>query len=207
MASTATLSAVFPGNWSSDMPKNLVDLMTVDYETLDDRAKALRALAVDLVHSFEREPVLTAESALKLLERHHLPARPGKWAFVALSKDLERVYTRSTHGGMRLRHWVGNALPSPERLATEAPLPKGGGYLVIYGGGPSILDDEGAQSAFAVLAEEFRMIDVTLWDVQASQATFWSVRANSGQSGTAIEPFPNPETIRRWHDYIRNDNS
>lgn len=202
MASTATLSTVFPSDWAPEMPRNLVDLMAADYDTLNDSAKALRALAVDLVHSFEREPVLTAEAALKLLERHHLPARAGKWTFIALNQDLERVYTRIKHGGMRLLHWTGNSLPSPEKLSASAPLPEGGGYLVIRGDGPDALNDRATETAFAVLAGEFRLIDVVLWDAQQSHATFWSVRAQAGQSGTTVEPFPDPEILRRWRDYI-----
>lgn len=198
MASSSTLATVFPDAWAHDMPSTLVDLMAADYDTLDERARALRALAVDLVHSFEREPVLTAEAALKLLERHHLPARKGKWTLIALSRDLERVYTKSAHGGMRLLHWTGTKLPSPEKLSASAPLPDGGGYLAIYGGGPDILNDEEARNAFAILAEELKVVDLVLWQVQEAQATFWSLRAGAGQSGTNAYTFPDPDNVRRW---------
>lgn len=198
MASSSTLATVFPDIWAPDMPTTLVDLMAADYETLDDRAKALRALAVDLVHSFEREPVLTAEAAHKLLERRHLPTRQGKWTLVALSRDLERVYAKSKNGGMRLLHWTGTKLPSPEKLSASAPLPDGGGYLVIYGGGPEILEDTEARTVFTILAEELRVVDLVLWQVQDTQATFWSVRAGAGQSGAQAYDFPDYDNVRRW---------
>lgn len=173
-------------SWPEDLPGDLVQLMDHPYEELakDPRAKALRSMAVDLVHSFERSPVNTARDALTLLEKHHLPVRKDMWTIVALSESRERVYVRST-GGMRLLHTVSRKVPTPAELAEKVPLPPQGIYLAMRGGLPSDADSDDVDrlrnlSSTGVLA------DILYWDVRQSPAAFYSCRAgviSLGSSG------------------------
>ena len=193
-----TLQRIFPAEWREGMPRSLVDLVSAEYDELDEVARDLRAMAVDLVHSFEREPVLTAESAMRLLEKHHLPARAGKWTVVALNKDLERVYTKSSTGGMRLLHWTSKFLPKPEHIQEYVPLPPEGSYLLLYGGSPDVLSDTRAHDKVTQLRTESRVADVVLWDESDGTASFWSVRAKAGQRGSEPLTYPDPSIVERW---------
>lgn len=198
MDSTITLHRLFPEIWGADQPSRLVDLVNADYESLDDTARALRALAVQLVHSFERAPVLTAKAAQKLLEDHHLPVRVGKWVTVALNAERERIYAKGKGGAMRQVHAVTNEFPTKDVLDKRAPIPEGGTYLVIYGGSPEILQDSDACHAKRTLTSEAPVADVLLWDVDDEGATCWSIAAGGGARGSVPTEFPDTDALEKW---------
>jgi hypothetical protein len=194
-----TLTDLFP-EWEADQPQTLVDLLNEDYENLNEKAKRLRKLAVNLVHSFERKPVLTAKAAMHLLEDHHLPARKGKWAAVCLSGTRERVYTKAASGVMRQVSWISTEFPDKATLDKRAPLPEGGTYLLIYGGGPSALNDEKSLAEYSALRKQFHIADVILWEESPDSATFWSVGAGAGLHGNQTMTFPDEKIIERWRN-------
>jgi hypothetical protein len=196
---TATLQDLFPGNWENDQPKNLVDLVQADYDDLDESARTLRKLAMELVHSFERAPILTARVALDLLERHHLPVRKGRWISVALDGKRERIYTAREGTGMRLLHAVSTRFPRSETLKEKAPIPVDGRYLLIYGGGTDALTEENLE-AYRLLRKEAEVADVILWEQSDDSATFWSLKTGYGRRGSSITEFPETETLRRWQE-------
>lgn len=196
---TATLHDLFPENWDPAQPKTLVDLVQADYDELGDTARTLRKLAMELVHSFERAPILTARNALELLEKHHLPVRTGRWIAVALDGRRERIYTAREGAGMRLLHAVSVKFPKADVLAEKAPIPADGRYLLIYGGGPEVLTEENL-AAYKRLTERTRIADVVLWEQQEHSATFWSIRTGSGRRGSEIIEFPDHETAGRWQE-------
>jgi hypothetical protein len=198
MSKKSTLQQLFPAEWREDMPSNLVQLLAANYEDLDDKAKALRALAVELVHSHERQPVLTAETALRLIEKHHLPVLRGRWIFHVLTKERERLYVKGENGAMRQLNAVHATVPSPAYLAEKAPLPEGGTYLVAYGGGPEVLENEQFEKAFAKLRSQLSVSDAILWQESGTSATFWSLRAGKGQCGTSVLDFPDQALAERW---------
>ena len=196
---TANLQELFPGNWENDQPKNLVDLVQADYDDLDENARTLRRLAMELVHSFERAPVLTARVALDLLERHHLPVRKGRWIAVALDGKRERIYTAREGTGMRLLHTVSTRFPRAQTLKEKAPIPVDGRYLLIYGGGTDGLSDENFDS-YRHLRKEVDVADVICWEQREDSATFWSVKTGHGRQGGSILEFPDTTTLRRWQE-------
>jgi len=196
---TATLHDLFPENWESEQPKTLVDLVQADYDELDETAKTLRKLAMELVHSFERAPILTARGALELLEKHHLPVRKGRWIAVALDGKRERIYTAREGTGMRLLHTVSVKFPRAATLEDKAPIPADGRYLLVYGGGPEVLTEENLD-AFKRLTGRTRVADVILWEQHEHSASFWSVKTGHGRRGSAIIEFPDHETIGRWQE-------
>lgn len=193
-----TLQTLFPTTWDEQRPSTLVELVNADYESLDQYGRDLRALAMQLVFAFERKPVLTARNAMELLEAHHLTAPRGKWNVVALGPDRERMYERAKGTTLRLVHYLSSALPEPSVLAKKVPLPEGGTYLLIRGGGPDVLDDPKTLDAYLRLKNAHPIADVVLWDDGADVATFWSVGAGVGQRGNAVIDFPAPGVLDNW---------
>lgn len=192
----ATLSELFP-NWGKDQPQTLIELVNADYGSLDPVSADLRSLAVALAHSFERDPVLTAADARRLLEKHHLPARRQRWSAVVLDEKRERHYVRRAGAGMRLLHTVTRDLPDRTLLDDKAPLPDNGRWLLIWGGGVDALTDENF-SAYQTLTPEHQVADLILWDQSDTAAAFWSVRSGVGvKNGQALE-FPDDCNLRRW---------
>lgn len=185
--------------WGPEQPKTLVELIHADYHSLDERAKAIRGHAVELVHSFERQPVLNARLAREALERHHLPCRRGLWNAIVLDAKRERIYDRVSGTKMRMRHTTSKSFPDIARLAEKAPLPENGQYLIIYGGGIDALD-ESSLRAYRRLKNEAVVADVLLWETTDDTATFWSVRTGCGSRGNARIEFPDNENLRRWQE-------
>lgn len=193
-----TLQSLFPGTWGETLPVTLVDLVNADYDSLPTHARDLRALAMALVHAFERKPVHTAKAALELLEAHHLSAPKGKWNVVALGADRERMYERVAGTNLRLVHYVSASLPDARTLTKKAPLPEGGTYLILRGGSPEILSDNDALTAYRQLKQSVSIADVLLWEDQGDAATFWSVGAGAGQRGSAVVSFPDDQSLQKW---------
>ncbi len=182
--------------WGPDQPENLILLLEHPYESLDARAKSLRAMAVDLVHSFERSPVNTARDALTLVEKHHLPVRKGLWTVLALNSSRERVYVRSSRG-MRLLHTVSKNVPSGAALTDKVPLPEDGRYLAAYGGGPEALTDRDV-ARLKEMADAGHLVDVLFWDVSEAPASFYSARAGVESRGSGqLAPRP-AERLDLW---------
>jgi hypothetical protein len=193
---SATLPELF-SEWGSEQPLRLTDLINADYETLDPRARALRAQAVALVHQFEREPVQTAADARKLLERNHLPSPKRRWCAVALDDTLQRTYTRAEGGAMRMVHTVSDNVPDTKVLSRRAPLPKEGKYLLIYGGSPDVLAGPGVVEALALLRSQAAIADILFWDENRDVSTFYSVGSKLGSRGADRVPFPDPVLLER----------
>jgi len=183
-------------NWEETDPKTLIDLLNAPYETLSSAAQALRKQAVDLVHSFERQPIYTAKDVLALLEKHHLPARKDKWVSIVLNKDKERVYVK-TKRAMRLSHVTSVVFPSLANLENNAPLPEGGSYLIIYGG--SVTDLAKYTSEFDKLRKHVNITDVLVWQYDNDGASFFSVRAGTGKINGRVATSEECEPLKEWN--------
>jgi hypothetical protein len=193
-----TLQSLFPGNWEENLPNTLVELVKADYDTLPKNARDLRALAMLMVHAFERKPVHTAKAALELLEAHHLSAPKGKWNIVALGADRERTYERIAGTNLRLVHFVSTTMPDAKLLSKKAPIPDGGTYLILRGGSPDIMSDTETLKAYRQLKKALPVADIILWEDQGDSATFWSIGAGVGQCGTSVMNFPDQELLQKW---------
>lgn len=183
-------------DWGPDQPDNLISLMEYQYDKLDSKAKAVRAMAVDLVHSFERLPIHTARDALALMEKHHLPVRKNLWTIVALNSSRERVYVRSANG-MRLLHTVSKSVPDKVSLLDRVPLPEGGKYLALYGGEPGKVSAEDV-SNLTGLTEAGDLVDILFWDVSESPAVFYSARAGVQSRGAGQLEKRSEERLSLW---------
>jgi hypothetical protein len=197
-----TLQDLLPSDWGAHQPKRVTELIEADFDSLDTAARGLRALVVEAIHGFERSPVLTADACRQLLEKHHLPKVPGRWSIVALNERRDRVYQRTKGGGMRMLTMVRDHFPVPESTAKYAPIPEGGAYLAIFGGGVDILLDDSAYERFKIFAESHPVSDVVLWDDNGRTASFWSVAANVGSAGSTELDFPATIPVEKWRNHL-----
>jgi hypothetical protein len=198
--SKVTMQSLFPGLWGATMPSTMVELVNADYDSLDPLARDLRALAMQMVHAFERKPIHTARAAMELLEAHHLSAPKGKWNIVALGVDRERIYERAAGTNLRLVHLVSSTLPDAKTLTRKAPVPEGGTYLIIRGGSPAVLEDETSLQSYRNLKQSVSVADVILWDDQSDVANFWSIGAGAGQRGSVVISFPDQDLLETWRN-------
>lgn len=195
---STTLQSLFPNDWSDQQPATLVDLAKADWDSLDEQAKALRSLLVAAKHEMEREPILTASTAMTLLGKHHLPSLQGKWVVVALDRELHRVYAPAGNGAMRMVRCVGKQFPTIDDLNEKAPLKENGSYLAIFGGTPERLTSEDEFARFDEASRFVKFSDVIFWNEAEESATFWSVKAGVGQCGSQPVEFPEPEQVKKW---------
>ena len=49
-----TLHEIFPLEWDDGQPAKIFDLITAEYESLNDKAKMLRAHVIETILGFER---------------------------------------------------------------------------------------------------------------------------------------------------------
>lgn len=196
--SETTLSGLFPGLWAAENPTTLMDLVAADFDQLDDRARALRALAMELVHSHERAPVLTAADTVRMLEDHFLKTLPWKWTAVALNARRERMYVKTQSGGMRQLTVNDKYLMPAWKLKKEAPLPEGGAYLLLYGGSPQVLESDKALQVWKDLRTALPVCDIVCWEKSPDGHIAWSVGAGVGMRGNDVLDFPQPETLEKW---------
>jgi hypothetical protein len=197
-----TLHDLLPNDWGTNQPARLSELLEADYKTLDKPARGLRALVVEAIHGFERTPCVNADACRQLLEKHHLPRVPGRWAVVALNERRDRMYQRSKGGGMRMMSLVRDNFPTPDSTAKGAPLPEGGVYLAVFGGGIDILSDDAAYERFVAFTDKHPVADVVFWDDDGKTASFWSVAAEAGSAGSTELEFPTTAPVARWRERL-----
>jgi hypothetical protein len=199
-----SLHELFPNDWESHQPAKFNDVLTADYDKLDDRARGVRALLVEAIHGFERAPVLTAAHCRELLEKHHLPKPRNRWALVALNAKRERVYLKTAKGGMRMASTVKDYFPTSAVAGKELSLPEGGVYLAVFGGSVDILEDDKAFARARDLSQSHPIADIVVWDDDGETAKFWSIAAQTGVTGTSETEFPNPEQALKWKELLCN---
>lgn len=196
--STTTLQTLLSPIWGPEQPKTLVELIHAEYDTLDETARSLRKQAIEVAHSYERQPLPNARSVREALERHHLKLKGDSWNVFVLDEKRERVYDRTQGTGMRVRTTFTKDFPTIEKLREKnVTLPEGGQYLIVYGGGIDALTNE-ALEAHQKLTSVARVADVLFWDIQDDVAVFWSVRTGCGISGNERIEFPDNDNLRRW---------
>lgn len=195
-----TLRDIFPLEWEEGQPDKVFDLITADYEILSEKAKLLRAQVMETIHGFERKPVLTPADARKLLEEHHLPKYKGKWVVVALNEKREKIYQKVEKGGLRLVSLMREYIPRGYTALKDVPIPRKGGYILIYSGKPDVLQDSKAFERFEDLSKHNAIFDVIIWEENEESATFWSVAAQTGAVGNSYIDFPDQHVVKKWRN-------
>ena len=198
-----SLHDLLPTDWEAHQPDSFRDLLNADYDGLDSKARSMRALLVDAIHGFERVPVTTAATCREQLERRLIPRRKNRWDVVALNAHRERIYVNRNgsngSGGLRLLALSPrDKFPTVDSASSQAPLPKNGVYIAIFGGPVDVLQDADTYSRFARFAAVHPVADVVCFDESGDSAIFWSVAAGVGAVGANEISFPDPTSMNEW---------
>lgn len=202
-----SLQDVLPNDWGTHQPKKFRQLLDAEYETLDQCARDIRAQLMDVIHGFERLPIITPSVCREQLEKRLLPRRSLKWEVVALNANREKIYTNKNNNkgeqGLRLvtvPTW--DKFPTVDSANKFAKLPKNGVYLAIYTGSPEILADAKTFANFSNFATKLPITDVVIWDDTQGVAKFYSIAALSGAIGNDEIIFPDSDVALKWKELL-----
>lgn len=206
----------YPGVYPAWAPQWEADLVEMEHDDIvalctergasdADQAIVLeqRRGTLDAVMAHTRMPIHSPEHCLTLLENRKLSTQARKWTTYVLGADRVRPLVPHPDGGLHYLRVTTKRVPKAEHLAQSAPLPRGGVYLVVYGGGPSILsavDSSGVGVAddIAELMASAPVADVLFWHLeQATPPTLYSLGVGAGDRGGERVEFPDHNALAR----------
>jgi len=156
---------------------------------------------LDTIFSYERKPITSAEVVLEMLSAKRPLLKPlaRKWLFYPLTERRERKLVAHKEGeGMGYQSVLSRKVPTAERLEREAPLPKGGTYLGIYGGSPSILSVSTVADEIAELRKQLPVADVVFWHLETGQPpALYSLAKGQGDRGGKVVSFPSSTHLEK----------
>jgi hypothetical protein len=192
------LSNIFPEIWKDNYAKNLIDLVQSDYKELSEVEKDLRSLAVNLVQSFEREPIITPNDLLRNIQSYKIVVPKNKWFIFSITKDNNKYYIRTKGDKLKLSSAVFNFLPDTQTLSKKVIIPENGKIIILRGSGPEILGNKKALDAFIDLKKNINISDVAFYTEFDNKSIFYSVAAKTGKNGNIRISFPNESLINEW---------
>jgi len=192
------LSNIFPEIWKDNYAKNLIDLVQSDYKELSEVEKDLRSLAVNLVQSFEREPIITPNDLLRNIQSYKIVVPKNKWFIFSITKDNNKYYIRTKGDKLKLSSSVFNFLPDTQTLSKKVIIPENGKIIILRGSGPEILENKKALDAFIDLKKNFNISDVAFYTEFDNKSIFYSVAAKTGKNGNIRISFPNESLLNEW---------
>lgn len=192
------LSNIFPEIWKDNYAKNLIDLVQSDYKELSEVEKDLRSLAVNLVQSFEREPIITPNDLLRNIQSYKIVVPKNKWFIFSITKDNNKYYIRTKGDKLKLSSSVFNFLPDTQTLSKKVIIPENGKIIILRGSGPEILENKKALDAFIDLKKNINISDVAFYTEFDNKSIFYSVAAKTGKNGNIRISFPNESVLNEW---------
>jgi hypothetical protein len=194
--------------WPENAPETLAGLVAAGYDELKqlDVTDAQRELilgvrtqAIDAAHALERSPINCADDLVRQLSSRRIRPLARAWLVVGLDANNDRIAVPRRGGGGL--YWLQDAyrnIPDAEQLRTRLRLPRGGRYLIVYGGSPEVLDDPATADQLEQLVGEVPVIDVTFWHLRSGSApALFSLRGGCGDRGGEREEFPNQKAATR----------
>jgi len=192
------LSNIFPEIWKDNYAKNLIDLVQSDYKDLSEVEKELRSLAVNLVQSFEREPIITPNDLLRNIQSYKIVVPKNKWFIFSITKDNKKYYIRTKGDKLKLSSSVFNFLPNIQTLSKKVFIPENGKIIILRGSGPEILENIKALDAYNSLKKNINISDIAFYSEVDNKSIFYSVAAKAGKNGNMRISFPNELALNEW---------
>jgi len=192
------LSNIFPEIWKDTYANNLIDLVQSDYKNLSEVEKDLRSLAVNLVQSFEREPIITPNDLLRNIQSYKIVVPKNKWFIFSITKDNNKYYIRTKGDKLKLSSSVFNFLPNAQTLSKKLYIPENGKIIILRGSGPEILENKKALDSFIDIKKNFYISDVAFYSEVDNKSIFYSLAAKTGKNGNNKISFPNETALNEW---------
>jgi hypothetical protein len=192
-------------------PQDEISLINTDVEAIlalglnDEQAEVVlehRRAVLDAIRSYERRPITSAEVVLEMLSGKYRLLQPlaGRWLTYVLNDRRERklVPHPSRDGDMTYQNVVTRKVPTATQLRTAAPVPRGGVYLMLWGGSPDILSKWTVADEIAALRREVPVADVLFWHLETGRpGALYSLVKGQGDRGGELVDFPDPEALER----------
>lgn len=191
-------------------PQDSLTLINTDVDTLREMECTQEEKHVALEHrrdiletlkSNERISITSPEVALQMLSGRSATLRPlaHKWLTYVLNERRERKLVPHPNGeDMTYLRVLSRKVPHVDRLRSEAPLPDGGKYLLLYGGGPDILSVSTVADEIAQIMMGAPVADVLFWHLEKGMApALYSLAKGLGDRGGLPVPFPNENLMRK----------
>lgn len=151
----------------------------VDRRELEKRVNALFSFARDAMQSDQnRKSITSPADVIVKLARERYPYPSFHWVVWPLDAEKHHMFELTEHGSRRYLRQVSKLVPSRDELA---PVPIGGGYLLLYMGPPeAALEKEGARRALAELCRQVTVFDVLYRKYSGPDRILYSTRAGEG---------------------------
>lgn len=202
-------------DWPEEAPETLAGLVAAGYAELKEldvtdaqreMILGLRTQAIDAAHALERAPINCADDLVRQLSTRRIRPLARAWLVIGLDANNERIAVPRRGGGGL--YWLQDAyrdLPDGDQLRSRLRLPRGGRYLIVYGGSPDVLEQQGVADKLEQLVGDVAVIDVTFWHLRSGSApALFSLRGGCGDRGGEREEFPNIKAATRLGAALNN---
>lgn len=203
---TLTLADLIPG-WPNGGPEDLAELQFVTDEQLNgfseesaDLVRTLRTQVRRAALTWGRSAQLHSPEAIeRCLGEGDLRLLSKRWLTLALDKNRRRSFTPFSADSARTVEKLSRFVPEASELPT---LPPDGTYLVLYGGGPEVLQIPDVRERLIRLQEAVPVADVLFRLLETGpRSTLFSLRQGFGVHSRSRVEFPDPELVTqtaRW---------
>lgn len=196
---TATLKPLHelvPG-FGEEGPQRGDELLAADFGTLTPLQQEVRRHLVLAMKSSQSLSFESPREVGRRLELGHVILAARKWVVMGLDEHRHRVMVPSVSGGMQAQRKPFRYVPWAKDLA-DMPLPHGGAYLLLYGGGPEFLgipNSKGVTAGddIAELRKRVPLVDAMFWQLKPGEpATLYSLALGLGERDGELVEFPDP---------------
>lgn len=206
-----TLQEVIAG-WPETAPGDATELQFCDDAELQARGlegeeleqvRQLRAQVRRAAMSWSRTTALgTPAQVEEALGRGDLRLLSKRWLTLALDEKRRRTFVPFSADSSRTVEKITRVVPEAEWLPK---LPRGGVYLLLWGGGPDVLDIDDVRQRLTTLQNEVPVADVVLRKLESGpKSTLYSLRQGFGVCNRQRIEFPNKDHVAQAAMWERN---
>lgn len=185
--------------YPKEAPDNMFDLVNMGLDALRELVKDPAGLAIaisirkdniEILHAAEKKPLSTAGEVRSGLEDKTIIIPPHAWLTYVLDKHRRRKLIPTLgEKGLAYSSIVTKSPPKRSKL-DEKPLPDKGGYLLIFGGSPTLMSNEDI-TALRELYRTGDILDIIFWEYRlGASPCLYSVRVGVSSCGAGTEDMP-----------------
>jgi len=204
---TTKLADLIAG-WPSDGPEDLAELQFLPDEAIAEIGDAAQAELVRQIRTQVRRAAISwgrstqlssPEAVEKCLANGDLRLLTRQWVCLALDRNRRRTFRSFGADSSRTVEKITKWVPNSDKLPT---LPENGVFLLLYGGGPEVLEIDDVRDRLCRLQQAVPVADVLFRRRDADGSTLFSLRQGFGVRNHERVEFPRPdlaELASLWH--------